>query len=253
MFLKLIACKVLSREISTLIPRNPNFIDVTYLQQGLHDTPSKLCQVVQEQIDAIEEDRDMHSLSWGKVGKKIDAIVLAYGLCSNGIQGVFSKKYPIVVPRAHDCITLLLGSKERYDRYFNKLGGRAYWYTPGWIENTAMPSKERYKQIKEEYTRLYGEDNAEYLLSMELGWQEKYEHVAYVGWDGILQDGFEEYARSCANDFDWEFHYYNGQDTLMRDLLSGNWDNERFLVVPPGESIQASFDKGILTSKACSV
>lgn len=251
MVYKVIACKVLSREISTLIPRNPNFIDVTYLRQGLHDTPDKLRQVVQEKIDDIEEDRDMNSLSWGAEGKRIDAIILVYGLCSNGIQGVRSKRYPIVVPRAHDCITLLLGSKERYTQYYNELGGRAYWYTPGWIENTSMPSEERFQFLKEKYLRDFGEENAEYLLETELGWQKNYEHIAYVSWDNILQEGFTDFAKSCADYFQWQYHNFHGDDVLLHDLLHGNWDEERFLVVPPGEVIEPSYDDGIVTRKAC--
>ena len=248
MTLKVVACKVLSREISLLIPQNPNFIDVTYLRQGLHDTPDELRRVVQGQIDAIDDGSDMHSVERRSDGKEIDAIVLAYGLCSNGIQGIRSKKYPIVVPRAHDCITLLLGSKEKYDQFFNEFGGRAYWYTPGWIENSPMPSEEKYVLLKERYIEQFGEDNAEYLLEMELGWQKDYEHIAYIAWDGILQDGFVDFARSCAEYFNWNFRLFQGEDTLLRDMLSGNWDDERFLVVPPGDAIAPSFGVDILKS-----
>jgi len=38
-----------------------------------------------------------------------------------------------VVPRAHDCITLLLGSKERYAKLFGERPG-TYWYSAGWLE-----------------------------------------------------------------------------------------------------------------------
>lgn len=248
MTIKVIACKVLSREISSLVPQNPNFIDATYLRQGLHDTPDLLRETIQKEIDAIEDDQNMNTRSWGEEGKTIDAIVLAYGLCSNGIQGVRSEKYPIIVPRAHDCITLLLGSKERYQQYFEEVGGRAYWYTPGWIENTSMPSEERFCMLRDKYIRDYGEDNAEYLLDMELGWQKNYEWLAYVSWDSIIQDGFIDYAHKCADFFDWNFRHYQGNDQLMRDLLYGNWDEERFLVTKPGESIQQSFDNTIIKS-----
>lgn len=246
MILKVIACKVLSREISLLTPQNPHFLDVTYLRQGLHDKPDELRRVLQAEIDAIDDDSDIHSVACELEGKTIDAILLAYGLCSNGIQGLRSKKYPIIVPRAHDCITLLLGSKEKYDAYFSELNGKAYWYSPGWIENTSMPSKERYAFLKEKYTRQFGEDNAEYLLETELGWQKEYDHIAYVKWDGIAHEGFLSYAEECAAYFNWNFRVFQGDDILMRDMLTGNWDQARFLTVKPGESIQPSYDEDIL-------
>ena len=62
-----------------------------------------------------------------------EAILIGYGLCSNGIMGISSNKYKLVIPRAHDCITFLLGSKEKYSKYFTDMPG-TYWYTMSWIE-----------------------------------------------------------------------------------------------------------------------
>jgi hypothetical protein len=33
---------------------------------------------------------------------------------------------------------------------------------------------------------------------------------------------------------------------LMEDFVNGNWDNERFLVVPPGKKVAASYDDKII-------
>lgn len=248
MILKVLACKVLSREISLLTPHNPHFLDVTYLRQGLHDRPDELRRVLQSEIDAIDDDTDIHSVACELEGKTIDAIILAYGLCSNGIQGLRSKKYPIIVPRAHDCITLLLGSKEKYTQHFDEMNGKTYWYTPGWIENTSMPSRERYEFLKEKYTREYGEDNAQYLLDMELNWQEAYDYCAYVKWNGLMDEGFLTYSKECAQYFGWHFRIFEGDDSLMKDMLTGNWDDERFLTIKPGDVIEASFDDDIITA-----
>lgn len=46
MNLKLIACKVLCRELSYLTAQSPNFIDASYLRQGLHNTPEKLRDIL---------------------------------------------------------------------------------------------------------------------------------------------------------------------------------------------------------------
>jgi|GEM_PF-6904082 len=48
MYYKLIGCKVLEREISSVVYNCRNVIDVTLLRQKLHNTPSKLKDALQE-------------------------------------------------------------------------------------------------------------------------------------------------------------------------------------------------------------
>lgn len=89
------------REICYCISKCINIIDVMFMPKGLHDTgASKMAQTLQAEIDKVES-------------KKYEAVLLGYGLCNNGICGLKST-LPIIIPKAHDCITLLLGSKERY-------------------------------------------------------------------------------------------------------------------------------------------
>ena len=64
---------------------------------------------------------------------RYDAILLGYGLCNNGIAGLRAPTIPLVVPRAHDCMTIFFGSKERYLEYFQQNPG-TYFYTSGWLE-----------------------------------------------------------------------------------------------------------------------
>lgn len=247
MVLKVLACKVLMREISLLIPQNPHCIDVTWIRQGLHNTPKTLQRALQAEIDAIDSGKDIRSVDEQTNGVPIDAILLGYGLCGNAIEGLHSERYPIVVPRAHDCVSLLLGSKERYAELFEQMGGHAYWYSPGWIENATMPSERQQCFMRKKYTAQYGEDGAQYLLDMEKSWYDAYEYAAYIEWDGIVQHGFMDFAQDAAKYLNWTYRHIHGEDTLLRDMLSGNWDEERFLIVPPGKTVAPSFDSRILT------
>ena len=61
MYLKLIACKVLQREVASLMYRCPNTIDVTMIKQGYHETPEILRKVLQEEIDRIDGNTDPHT------------------------------------------------------------------------------------------------------------------------------------------------------------------------------------------------
>lgn len=102
---KLLGCKILEREIASIVYNCKNVIDVTLLRQKLHDRPDNLREALQNEIDELE--RNNHRYSNDTKVNDFDAILLGYGLCSNATVGLHSNKYPLVVPRAHDCITLL--------------------------------------------------------------------------------------------------------------------------------------------------
>ena len=57
--------------------------------------------------------------------------------------GLHSRSLPVIVPRCDDCISLFLGSAERYRKLFRELPG-IYWYNNGWIEQAFTPSRENY-------------------------------------------------------------------------------------------------------------
>jgi hypothetical protein len=232
---KLIGCKVMMRELYRLACQSGNVIDLLWKKQALHNTPDILRSEVQAAIDAVEAEEE-----------KYDAILLGYCLCSNGIVGLKTANTPLVIPRGHDCVTMLLGSKERYKKLFNSYNGGIYWYSPGWIEHSPMPGRERYESQYKEYAEKYGEDNAQYLMEMEQGWFREYKCALYVDWPEQRHPEYAEYTRECADYLKWEYREESGDSALLRDFLDGNWDDERFLVVKPGETVQPSFDEKII-------
>lgn len=239
---KLIACKALYREFSLLTAHCGSFIDVTYLRQGFHDTPKLLKEALQREIDGIDSGQDVHSYN-PRFGRDFDAILLGYGLCSNGVAGLSSKKYTLVVPRTDDCIALLLGSYKKYREYFDSYCG-TYWYTPSWIENAYTPSEEMERALLAEYTEKYGEENAEYLIENEL-MLASYNRAAYISWNELPFPEHEEYARRAAEYHGWDFDNVKGEAGLLEDLINGRWD-ERFLVVPPGKTVEADYEGGVI-------
>lgn len=232
---KFIGCKVLMRELYQLAYSSNNIVDTVWKKQALHNTPDILRREVQAAIDAVEAEEE-----------KYDAILLGYCLCSNGIVGLKSSKTPLVIPRGHDCITMLLGSKEKYQTLFDSYGGGIYWYSPGWIEHSVMPGRERYDIAYKEYAEKYGEDNAQYLMDMEQGWMKEYKCALYVDWPEAHRPDYAGFTSSCAEFLKWEFRAETGDSSLLRDMLNGNWDEGKFLVVPPGETVQPSFDEKII-------
>lgn len=237
MRLALIGCMVMNREISHLAAESDNVVRVWWLRQGLHDTPDLLRQELQRRIDEIEqENQKLHA------HLRMEAIVLAYGLCSNGVIGLRSHSLPVIVPRCDDCISLFLGSADRYRALFRELAG-VYWYNNGWIEQAFTPSRENYVRQRAQYAEEYGEENADYLMACTNNWMTQYHHCGYITCPLGERPDCEAYARQAAADFGWQFTRIDGDMTYFNALVNGPWDDARFLTCPPHSRIAAFFDE----------
>lgn len=232
----LIACHVLWREFCYYASQSKNSFNFNFLDQGLHCTPDLLRAKLQEVIDEIKPVRNY------------EAILIGYGLCSNGLMGITARDIPLIVMRAHDCVTFLLGSRERYRTYFDEHPG-AYWYSPGWIDTSLMPGKERYGAMLKYYIETYGEENAEYLMRSTEDWISNYSRATYVDLGFYDTQWQKEFTRQCAKELGWEYDELDGDSRLVRDFLEGNWDSDNFLVVPPGHTVVPSHDEWVIEAK----
>ena len=230
----IISCHVLWRELCHFASVSRNICNFHFLQQGLHNTPDTLRQELQKAIDGVQGG---HS-----------AILIGYGLCSNGLEGIIARDTKLVIMRAHDCITFLLGSKERYQEYFERHPG-TYWYSPGWIDSGSMPGKERYERTLQSYIEKYGADNGEYLMEMQQGWFKNYSNAAYVDLGFYDTEEYKAYTKQCAQWLEWNCDILSGNPQLIINFLAGNWNPEDFLLVEPGEMVVAAHDDRIIDVK----
>ncbi len=235
MRLKLIACEVLYREFCAAVSRSPNQVDCEFLPKGLHDMGSA---AMRERLQAVLDQAD---------ASKYEAVLLGYALCGNGLAGLTARSIPAVLPRAHDCITLFLGSKERYLEYFNSHPG-VYFKTTGWIERgSELTMLDR--QISFGYDELvakYGEDDAKYLYE-EL--TKHYRQFTFIEMGVEPNDSFERRTREEAARRGWQFEKVQGDMSLIRRLVDGRWDEREFLVVPPGFRVVVRHDDNIIAAE----
>jgi hypothetical protein len=228
-----ITCAVLEIEIAHFARTLPNVRHIETLEQGLHNEPDKLRRVLQTAIDRVETNI------------VADVIVLGYGLCSRGTEGVATRRCRLVMARAHDCITHLLGSKERYAAYVAAHPG-TYWYSPGWNHCHIPPGKERYDKLHRDYVNKYGADNADFLMESEQNWFKTYDTAAFVHLGaGDIADEWRR-TQDCAAWLGWQCDFLPGDPALLRDLLAGPWDDARFLVLQPGETFRMTTDERII-------
>jgi hypothetical protein len=237
-----IACQVFYREFCRLAAEAAVVVDLDFMPQGLHDIESAdMARRIQDSVDAAD-------------GRGYDAVLLGYALCNNGIVGVEARSCPLIVPRAHDCITLFLGSRERYGRMFEGKPG-TYYLTTGWIERddsgpdgAGQPkmSTMGLDRAPEEYIREYGAENARYIMETIQGGLHYYTDLVYIDMGEGDLFGHVSRARDRADERGWAFKHVPGSWELLSSLVSGAWDAARFLTVPPGHRIVARYDDGII-------
>ncbi len=245
MRLKLLSCEIFFREFCSCVARSPHTIDVEFLPKGLHDIGTKpMHERLQAALDRVDE-------------KSYDAILLGYGLCNNGIVGLAARAKPLVVPRAHDCITLFMGSAERYMDYFQNHPG-VFFKTTGWIERgdangelsqLALGKQLGMTQSYEELVEKYGEDNAKYLWE-QIGELAKHYHQFTFIEMGIERDqSYEQRTREEAAARNWKFEKVAGDIGMIERFVNGVWDEKEFLVVPPGHRIVPTYNENIVSAE----
>ena len=238
--IKCIGCDALARLLYFCAAQSPHVIDVELLNLGLHKNSDDLRQRLQQRIDAVD-------------AQSYDAVVLAYGLCGKSTAGLIAKDIPIIIPRAHDCITLFLGSRKRYTHEFETKPG-TYWYVQDYIERSDLPGTALslgaatavdMTDVYDEYVTKYGKDNADYLMETMGAWQQHYQRAAYIDLHLTEQSPVEQQARDEAQRRGWTFERLSGDHSLIRKLLNGDWDDD-MLRLEPGQQIQMTYDDGVI-------
>jgi hypothetical protein len=192
-----------------------------YLDYGLHNVPRKLNQAVQEALDALPEPC---------------LVVLGYGLCGNGLNGIRAGKHTLLIPRADDCIAIFLGSYERYQREF-KFESATYYLTKGWLESGSNPLQE-YR----DYVQKYGLAKADWLID---SLYHNYKRLALVAHSQEDLDAFrsraQEVAKFCER---WGMRYQEilGSseyfEHLIQSALAAEQADENFILVLPGGELR---------------
>lgn len=249
---RVVTCEIALREVCHLAARSRNLLDLEFVPQGLHDHPAHGRLEVQRRLDAVPPG-------------VYDAILLGYGLCGRLLEGITARHTPLVVPRAHDCITFFLGSKERYKKAFFHRPG-TYYFTSGWVEcahkrartaaGGALPhpvlSQGPSLPDLEAWTRQHGERKARALLEALQEWTAHYTHGVLIEFEFTRSLGLAAQVRAICAQQGWQFEEWEGDLGLLHRWLEGDWRPEEFLVVPPGHRILATFDDDIVRAEPTS-
>jgi hypothetical protein len=222
-----VACRVLQELLERLLPEGLA-TQYNWMEYSLHRVPMKLTRALQEALDAI----DTPSL-----------VVLGYGLCGNGLQGLRSNQHMLLAPRTDDCIAILLGSYRSYMREFQAVPGTIY-LTKGWLEGGSNPLQEY-----EALVPRYGEKEALWLMDQQY---QNYSRLALVAHSQADMDKYRPQAQAVAQFCQrWNMRYEEllGSDDYVRRLVEATTALAAglalpdplvrdFVVIPPGGEIE---------------
>ena len=234
-----IVCDVMKQDLEKIVKtKKIKNLDFVFMEQYLHNTPDIMRHKLQEEID--------------KIGKDYEKIILGYGLCSNGVAGLLSDKHEIIIPKVDDCISLFLGSKERYLELFTK-DPATYYLCKGWIEYGGDPYRgylvwtgkedsvpQEWLRGKEIYgAKRYDEDTARFLVYDML---KNYKKIILINNDDV-----EEVHRKYINGMisflnevlerEIFLEEVQGSVKFLEKMAKCDWNEKNFLRFEPGQKI----------------
>ena len=211
----LIACSMMEDEIKAAMAQTGVEIPVVWMRRALHNSPKDMTGVIQGEIDKLQD---------------YDEILLAYGLCGRGTEGLVSARTRLVIPRFDDCINILLCSGKREKRALAEKG--CIYLTRGWtIDGEGIAGQCR--RLKREYdSSMY-----ETIIDSIYG---GYHSLSVID-TGCYDTGpVIEYAREAAELINAGVKMTDGSARILKGLLSGDRD-ENYIVLEPGERLEHSF------------
>lgn len=235
-----LTCEALARSIYQLSAATHHTVTIRLFGQGLHNRPKNLRTILQEEIDRVPVN-------------EYDAILLVYGMCGMSTVGLTARNTQLVIPRAHDCITLYLGSHARYQEEFERHPG-TYWYSVDYIERAEKGASvalgaagiEETEAQYEEYVTKFGKETADYLMEEIRKWTLHYTRAAFIDTGLGNTAEYENLARDKARREGWVFEKIAGNRRLLEMLINGNWSEDEFLVVPTGHAIRQDVGRNLI-------
>ena len=62
-------------------------------------------------------------------------------------------------------------------------------------------------------------------------------------------ESYKEEVKANAEEKGWQYEELSGHITILSQLMNGEWGEDVFLVLKPGQTITPSYDNNIITSK----
>ncbi|WP_411680141.1 DUF1638 domain-containing protein [Clostridium thailandense] len=219
----IISCHTIKAEVDKVIEETGFEYPVLYMESGLHNEPEKLKKVLQETLNEISN---------------VEQVLLVMGYCGNAIMGLRAQEFRLIIPRADDCITMLLGSQKR--RKLVQREAATYFFSRGWLNYWEELEKGVFQDMKR-IEKKYGKDRANRLLRTAY---KNYKRVGVIDTGDFELDEIMVKAKQNADRLGLKCEVIPGTLDFIRKFLTGPWDDD-FVIINPGEIIVPEHIYGI--------
>lgn len=138
----MIACRIFKPYVD-VIDLKENQYDIVYLDIQQHNFPHELAKQIQQEIDS--------SSGYQK-------IIILYGLCGGALLEIRAREIPLLLIKVHDCLSILLGSKESYEE-LTKDNKSVSWSC------YSLEEENHRQEFRERWAQEYDEETVQYLIS----------------------------------------------------------------------------------------
>lgn len=239
MRLKLICCEVFYQEVCMALLESEHTVFPVFTPKMSHMYPDHMRELLQKEIDNTDPSA-------------FDDILLGFGLCGNATAGLIARDIPLVIPRAHDCCTLFLGSKDGFIKQFGHRPS-CQWTSGGYmggdedyLRNSGMHHFLGLDLTWQQLVEKYGEENADYLRETLTPKGISDEQVVFIQTQPYERFNFQQRVREDALKSGRRFELLQGDMRLIRMLVKGAWPQDEFLIVSPGCTIEGVYDQQMI-------
>lgn len=208
----ILACSSLVRHVNAAQAKMETNYPLIIVDRKYHVEPKEMKQQIFERLQKLPE--------------RVDTVLAAMGFCGGSWNKAPSEKR-IVIPRADDCISLLLHAD---DARHPNLKEEGHFY----LRDSDTTS---YSLIamKQNLCTKYGIRKGQSIFD---SWFASYTDVDIID-TGEYDCYSEEYiaeAKKNADIIHCRLNHVNGSNMLLEKLVSGRWD-QQFIVVEPGQML----------------
>ncbi len=207
----IVACKTMEDELGLLMKGPGPELPVFWIPSGLHNVPANLHTCLQQTLDGLPP---------------ADRVLLAMGSCGNSLVGIHCTA-PLIVPRADDCVSLLLGSAQSHALSHKGV----YFMTAGWLRGERNLMAEY-----EDLCRKYGKGRADRVFARMLL---HFTDLALLDTGTFPLAPARAETQAMARRFSLGYREIPADLSFLRQLLTGPWPEDRFLCLEPGQILTA--------------
>lgn len=211
----IITCRTIQAEVDKAISQTGCHFPVMYLESALHNEPDKLRLVLQETLSRTSN---------------VEQVLLVTGYCGNAILGLKPEGFRLVVPRADDCLTMLLGSQQKRTEVQRTMP--TYFLSSGWLASWEQMERTVFEEY-ERTIRRYGKEKADKILRITF---KHYKRIGLIDTGEFPLEELIQKAQVHAEFLNLTCEVIPGTLNYLKKFLTGPWDND-FIIIESGETI----------------